>query len=238
MDRDINWALQPVGPFGNPNCIELTPGLPDQMRPFTLLCKWAELLACISAWALPPAGMRFTKIFVLISVSSHSFPQPLADPWWSSSTYIPSDVHEVRLKWTSWEASFDTEKAGCPPWAFFFLLEKLWDLRGAILLWHCASIGEGQCSQSVILLLFKCSFGFYHSRRFFSFTPGFWDFQKGILSMHSCWLVCDGNYVGKKIILPSCWHQFLQFYHKQVLTQDWTLHLEKHKMKYSYYFYV
>ena len=143
MDRDINWAVQPVGPFGDPNCIELTPGLPDQMRPFTLLCKWAELLACISAWALPPAGMRFTKIFVLISVSSHPFPQPLADPWWSSSTYTPSDVHEVRLKWTSWEASFDTEKAGCPSWAFFFLLEKLWDLRGTSYCGTVPVLGKG-----------------------------------------------------------------------------------------------
>lgn len=84
----LNQAQRLVGPFaGDPNCVDLPIELPGCIRPPALLYKWAELLADISAWALPAvpmagiwfsawalspvpmAGIWFTKISVLIAMS-------------------------------------------------------------------------------------------------------------------------------------------------------------------------
>lgn len=56
--------------------------------------------------------------------------------------------------------------------------------------WHCASLGEGLCYQSVALVtLLTWSFSVSVVMGCFSLTLRFWSFHSGALSMGSCYFV-------------------------------------------------
>ena len=106
---------------------------------FRGLCRWAELLAGISAQECRNTLSQDLSTSCFVSPGSLLY---LSDPQWSSSANVPSGSHEVTLEWASWKASFNARGAGCPL-GLFFPPCKNHRPRGALFVQHCAGLKKG-----------------------------------------------------------------------------------------------
>lgn len=147
------------------------------MRPLAPLHRWAELLAVLSDRAPLPSGTQSTKIHLLVAVSPTLLLDFYLIPGGLALLILPlfpmrQDRSGPCKKLPRMLGNLDVHiEVSLPHWR-------------TLLVWLSAGLEEGLCGQSetALLILLMLFFSvFVVQGGFFSLTPRFWDFSKGIL---------------------------------------------------------